>query len=227
MFPIKSLAGYVVAFVGRLIAEEAPTLFTAPFSGKYLISADSPVFKKGDYLYGLLQARRTICAKKSVMLTEGYMDVLTLHQYGYTNACGILGTALTPEQVKHLGVFCSTVEFIFKGDAPGRKATLLGVEKLLAKGMRCRVVLLPEGEDIDSFLCDSGPAAFESLRKSALDGFDFCIRMLQAEAPREAVAWAKNFLRQVELPEILPGYVSKLARGLNLDEFTLRDGIGK
>jgi DNA primase len=159
------------------------------------------------------------------MLTEGYMDVLTLHQYGYANACGVLGTALTSEQVKRLGGFCSALELLFDGDAPGRKAALRGVEMAVAKGMRCRVVLMPEGEDIDSLLHGSGPEAFESLRESAPDGLDFCIRMLRAESPREAVAWVKNFLRQLELPELLPGYLSKLARGLDLDETSLRQGL--
>ena len=218
MFPIRNLAGNVIAFGGRIINNDED-------AAKYINSADSPIYKKGDHLYGLFQARRTISAKKSAMLTEGYMDVLTLHQYGYTNACGVLGTALTPEQVKRLGGFCSTLELLFDGDGPGRKAALRGVEMAVAKGMRCTVVLMPEGEDIDSLLHEAGPKAFESLRESAPDGLDFCIRMLQAESPREAVAWVKNFLRQVELPELLPGYLSKLARGLELDETSLRQGL--
>jgi len=218
MFPIRNLSGHVIAFGGRIINFDED-------AAKYINSADSPIYKKGDHLYGLFQARRTISAKKFAMLTEGYMDVLTLHQYGYTNACGVLGTALTPEQVKRLGGFCSTLELLFDGDGPGRKAALRGVEMAVAKGMRCRVVLMPEGEDIDSLLHGSGSDAFESLRKTALEGLDFCIRMLQAESPREAVAWVKNFLRQVELPELLPGYLSKLAHGLSLDEASLRHGI--
>ncbi|MCC8194408.1 MAG: DNA primase [Deltaproteobacteria bacterium] len=218
MFPIRNLAGHVIAFGGRIINPDED-------AAKYINSADSPIYKKGDHLYGLFQARRSISAKKFAMLTEGYMDVLTLHQYGYTNACGVLGTALTPEQVKRLGGFCSTLELLFDGDGPGRKAALRGVEMAVAKGMRCRVVLMPEGEDIDSLLHGAGPEAFESLRETAPDGLDFCIRVLRAEAPREAVAWVKNFLRQVELPELLPGYVSKLARGLELDEASLRQGL--
>ena len=218
MFPIRNLSGHVIAFGGRIINPEED-------AAKYINSADSPIYKKGDHLYGLFQARRTISAKKAAMLTEGYMDVLTLHQFGYTNACGVLGTALTPEQIKRLGGFCSTLELLFDGDAPGRKAALRGVEMAVAKGMRCRVVLMPEGEDIDSLLHGAGPEAFEKLRGTALDGLDFCIHMLQAESPREAVAWVKSFLRQVELRELLPGYLSKLARGLSLDEASLRQGI--
>ncbi len=218
MFPIRNLSGHTIAFGGRIIDADAD-------AAKYINSADSLIYKKGDHLYGLFQARRTISAKKFAMLTEGYMDVLTLHQYGYTNACGVLGTALTPEQVKRLSGFCSTLELLFDGDGPGRKAALRGVEMAVAKGLRCKVVLMPEGEDIDSLLQGAGAEAFEKLRESAPDGLDFCIRMLHAESPREAVAWVKNFLRQVEQPELLPGYLSRLARGLDLDEASLRKDL--
>ena len=100
-----------------------------------------------------------------------------------------------------------------------------GVEMAVARGLRCKVVLMPDGEDIDSLLHASGPEAFEKLRESAPEGLDFCIRMLAGQSPREAVAWVKNFLRQVEQPELLPAYISKLARGLDLDEASLRHSL--
>ncbi len=218
MFPIRNLSGQAIAFGGRIIAPDEE-------AAKYINSADSPLYKKGDHLYGLFQARRTISAKKSAMLTEGYMDVLTLHQFGYTNACGVLGTALTPEQVKRLAGFCSDLELLFDGDGAGRKAALRAVEMAMTKGLRCRVVLMPDGEDIDSLLQEQGTDAFEALRKSAPDGLDFCIRALGAGSPREAVEWVKNFLRQVEQPELVSPYVSKLARGLDLDEEELRRSL--
>ena len=218
MFPIRSLSGQTIAFGGRIIAPDED-------AAKYINSSDSLLYKKGDNLYGLFQARRTISAKKSVMLTEGYMDVLTLHQFGYTNACGVLGTALTAEQVKRLANFCSDLELLFDGDGAGRKAALRGVEMAMTKGLRCRVVLMPDGEDIDSILQNRGPEAFEALRAGALDGLDFCIRALSGGSPRDAVEWVKNFLRQVEQPELLSPYVSKLARGLDLDELELRRNL--
>jgi DNA primase (EC 2.7.7.-) len=85
-------------------------------------------------------------------LTEGYLDVISLHQFGYTNACGVLGTALTKEQVRRLAGFSSTVELLFDGDAPGRKAALRSAEMILGAGLNCRVVILPQEEDIDSLL---------------------------------------------------------------------------
>lgn len=215
MFPIKDLNGRTIAFGGRIIdnADEA----------KYINSADSPLYKKGDNLYGLFQARRAITVKKSVLLTEGYMDVLTLHQFGYQNSCGALGTALTPEQVKRLAGFCSDFELLFDGDGPGRKAAMRAVEMLLARGLRCKVVLLPEGEDIDSLLKAQGVEAFEALRRQAPDGLAFCMRVLRADfAPKDIVAWTKEFLSSLEQMEYFSFYVSELAQGLGIEESLIR-----
>lgn len=215
MFPIKNLSGQVIAFGGRIIGDED--------AAKYINSTDSPVYKKGDNLYGLFQARRGISAKKSAMLTEGYMDVLTLHQFGYTNACGALGTALTPEQVRRLAGFCSRLELLFDGDAPGRKAALRACEMVLAKGLRCSVIMLPEGEDIDSLLHTKGTQAFEELRTFAPDGLDFCIRTLSSTfAPKEALEWVKAFILSVEHAELLPRIISRLCQGLDFDEREMR-----
>ena len=216
MFPIRSLAGRVVAFGGRIIANEED-------EAKYINSSDSPLYKKGEHLYGLYQARRAIAAGTPAMLTEGYMDVVTLHQFGYRGAVGVLGTALTPEQVKRLSGFTSTIELLFDGDRAGRKAALRSAEMLLVRGLRCRVVLFPEGEDIDSLLRSRGPALFESLRASAPEGLAFCIQTLKDMAPRDAVDWARTFLRQVEQPELVSGYASALANGLGLAEAELRE----
>ncbi len=215
IFPIKDLSGRVIAFGGRIITTED--------AAKYINSTDSPIYKKGDNLYGLFQARRGISAGRRAILTEGYMDVLTLHQFGYTNACGVLGTALTPEQIHRLGGFCSDLELIFDGDAPGRKAALRAAEMVLVKGLRCRVVLLPEGEDIDSLLQDKGKEAFEDIRAHAPDGLDFCIRtMSDTFAPKDMLDWVQGFIGRIEQPELLSAYVSRLSRGLDLDEREMR-----
>lgn len=217
IFPIKNMSGQVIAFGGRIIGDED--------AAKYINSTDSPLYKKGENLYGLFQARREISVKKSVILTEGYMDVLTLHQFGYKNACGVLGTALTPEQVRRLAGFCSHMELIFDGDAPGRKAALNACRMVLARGLACRVVMLPEGEDIDSLLQEKGRDAFEELRNYAPDGIDFCIRTLSSMAPVEALEWVKDFLSAVEQPEFVSRYVTRFCQPLGLDEAEVRRGL--
>ena len=220
MFPIRDLSGKPIAFGGRIIADED--------EAKYINSGDSAIYKKGEHLYGLAQARRGIAQHKTAMLTEGYMDVLTLHQFGFTNACGVLGTALTAQQVKRLSGFCSTVELLFDGDNPGRKAALRAAEMFLARGLRCRVILLPEGEDIDSLLRGPGPDAFRELQKNAPDGLDFCIRTLAAGfSPKDIMDWTRGFLQQVETPELFSFYVSRVAKGLGLNEAELRDQLAQ
>ena len=219
MFPIRSLSGNVIAFGGRIIADED--------EAKYINSSDSLLYKKGEHLYGLQQARRAIATGRPAMLTEGYMDVVTLHQFGYTSAVGVLGTAFTPEQVKRISGFTSHVELLFDGDAPGRKAALRACEMLLTRGLTCRVVLFPEGEDIDSLLRKRGPELFENLRGSAPEGMAFCLRCLRDMAPREAVDWAREFLRQVEMPELVSRFASMLSTGLGLAENELRERIAE
>jgi DNA primase len=218
IFPIKSLTGQVIAFGGRIIGDED--------AAKYINSAESPLYKKGENLYGLQQARRGISARKSVILTEGYMDVLTLHQFGYTHACGVLGTALTEEQVRRLAGFCSEIELIFDGDAPGRAAALRACGSILGKGLSCKAIILPEKEDIDSLLQTKGVEEFEELRRFSPDGLDFCIRSLSRRAPREALDWVRNFLAAVEHPELLSRFASRLCQGLDIDEREVRGALG-
>ena len=217
IFPIKNLSNQVIAFGGRIIADED--------EAKYINSSDTPIYKKGEHLYGLAQARKGITVKGRALLTEGYMDVLTLHQFGYDNAVGVLGTALTPDQIKRLSGFTSQLTLLFDVDRAGRKAALRSCEMLLTRGLACTVVLMPEGEDIDSLLRTQGVEAFEALQAQAPDGLRFCLDVLRALAPRETVEWAKNFLRHVEVPELVSPYVSRLATHLQLSEAELRQGL--
>ncbi len=219
IFPIYSLAQKIVAFGGRIIGDED--------EAKYINSSDSPIYKKGEHLYGLAQARQSITIKNNALLTEGYMDVLTLHQFGYTHAVGVLGTALTPEQVKRLSGFTKSIILLFDGDNAGRKAAMRACEMFLTRGLACRVVILPEGEDIDSLLHNLGPATFETLLNDAPDGLDFCIGTLRKQAPSEQVDWARKFLQQVEIEELKSPFTSKIAMGLQLTEQSLRQNILK
>ncbi len=215
IFPIRNLSSQVIAFGGRIIGGED--------EAKYINSSDSPIYKKGDQLYALPQARRAVAAQSAALLTEGYMDVLTLHQFGYAHAVGVLGTALTPEQIKRLSGFTSRIILLFDGDGAGRKAARRACELLLPRGLDCRVALMPQGEDIDSLLRTRGREAFEALLAAAPDGLRFCLDAVRREmAPREAVEWARAFLKDFDLPELYSRFASDLARGLNLAEADLR-----
>lgn len=219
IFPIRDVSGKVVAFGGRIMGEGDP---------KYLNSADSPIYKKGEHLYGLSQARTSISRTRRALLTEGYMDVITLHQFGYTDACGVLGTALTPEQVKRLAGFCNRVDLVFDGDPPGRKAALKAAEMILSHGASCRAVMLPEGEDVDSLLHAKGRAGFEECLDNALDGLDFCLATVRATfSPREIMTWAKDFLAGLRDTDLRAFYLPRLAFGLGLDEAAFRGAASK
>ena len=220
MFPIRNLSGQTIAFGGRII----PSLAKED-DAKYINSSDSPIYKKGEHLFGLFQARPSIAVKKNIILTEGYMDVITLHQYGYTQAVGVLGTALTPEQIKRLSGFSSNLELMFDGDNAGRKAAFRSCEMLLTRGLSCKVILFPDDNDIDSMLHSFGSDAVEDLRAHAQEGLSFCISVLRGMAPREAVEWARHFLSQVDMPELFHRFAAELSAGLGLSEADLRGGV--
>ncbi|EMG38770.1 DNA primase [Desulfocurvibacter africanus PCS] len=217
IFPIHDLAGRIIAFGGRIIKDGEP---------KYLNSSDSPIYTKGEHLYGLYQARPAISKSRRVLLTEGYVDVLSLHQYGFREAVGVLGTALTAEQVKRLGSLCREVVLVFDGDNAGRKAALRSAEMILAQGLTCRVVLLPEGQDADDLLRQSGAEAFAKLLGQAGDGFTYCAECVRATgSAREVMDFARRFLRGLRDPAWKAFYLPKLAENLALAESELRQAI--
>jgi DNA primase len=218
IFPIQNLSGRVIAFGGRIITEGEP---------KYLNSSDTPIYKKGDHLYGLYLARSTMTRTKRAILTEGYMDVISLHQFGYTDSCGVLGTALTADQVKRLAGFCSRVDLVFDGDGAGRKAAMKSSRMILLQGVACKAVLLPDGEDVDSLLQTRGAEGFEACMNEAPDGLTFCMNTLREEyAPRDIMAWAKSFLSELSDASLRAFYLPRLASGLGLSEADFRRDAG-
>ncbi|MEW5772094.1 MAG: DNA primase [Thermodesulfobacteriota bacterium] len=218
MFPIHSLAGQVIAFGARALkAEDDP---------KYLNSSESDIYTKGENLYGLFQARRAMAHHKVGLLTEGYLDVMSLHQFGFNNACGVLGTALTPGQVRRLAGFCSRVDLVFDGDAAGRKAALRSAEMVLSAGLACRVVSLPEGEDVDSLLQKQGADAFRVCLDAAREGLDYCLDAVRRTfAPKDMVEWAARFLKGFSKPEVQAAYIPRLAGGLGMSEVEFRRNL--
>lgn len=220
MFPIQNLSGRVVAFGARAIqADDDP---------KYLNSSESPVYTKGEHLYGLYQARKHIAKHKSVLLTEGYVDVLSLARFGFGHACGVLGTALTAAQVRRIAGLSRRVELLFDGDNAGRKAALRSAEMILLYGLQCVVVSLPEGQDADSLLQQGGAAALQACLDKAENGLDFCLRQIQQTlAPADILKWALQFLEKLAQPELRAYYLPRLASGLDLNEAELRQSHKK
>jgi DNA primase len=215
IFPIESVASKVVAFGGRILGSED--------EAKYINSSDSPIYKKGDHLYGLPQARHALSRSRRMLLTEGYMDVLTLHQFGFDNACGVLGTALTSTQAQRIAGFCSGVTLLFDGDGAGRKAALRAAEMFLTRGLDCKVALMPDGEDVDSVLQASGKEALDALLNNAPEGLEYCLRMVSSEfSPKEVLDWVKSFMGHLAQPGLGAHYIPRLAHGLKMSETELR-----
>ena len=144
IFPVFSVSGKVVAFGGR-------TLKTDKTVAKYVNSPESTVYHKSNELYGLYQAKREITRKNKCILVEGYMDVISMSQRGVENIVASSGTSLTEGQIALIHRFTDNVTVIYDADAAGIKASLRGIDMLLAHGMHIKVMLLPDGEDPDSF----------------------------------------------------------------------------
>ena len=162
MFPIRSVQGEVIGFGGRVLDKGEP---------KYLNSPETPVFSKGKELYGLFEARTALRNKGYVIVTEGYMDVVALAQWGFGNAVATLGTACTADHMQKLFRFTEQVVFSFDGDAAGRRAAGRALEASLPHATDTRRVsflFLPPEHDPDSFIREHGSEAFEERVKQAV-----------------------------------------------------------
>ncbi|MBQ1747261.1 MAG: DNA primase, partial [Bacteroidales bacterium] len=144
MFPIRNLNGKIVAFGGRILSSEKSPV-------KYMNSPESEIYQKKKVLYGLFEARNAISQSKNCYLVEGYTDVISMHQAGVENVVASCGTALTEEQVLLLKRFTQKITIIYDGDKAGINAALKGINMFLQKGMNVKVVLIPDGDDPDSY----------------------------------------------------------------------------
>lgn len=158
IFPIRDQRGRAIGIGGRVLDDGTP---------KYLNSPETPIFHKGRELYGLYQARRKNKDIERLFVVEGYMDVMALAQHGISNAVATLGTAVTPEHMERLFKVCLQVVFCFDGDNAGQKAAWRALEivlPLLRDGRQVFFMLMPEGEDPDTFVREHGPEKFEDTK---------------------------------------------------------------
>lgn len=169
MFPIVSTTGRVVGFGARKMREDDPL-------GKYINSPETPIYNKGRMLFGLFQAKDAIRAEDSVLLVEGYADLLTLYQAGFQNVVASSGTALTQEQLQLIGRYTKNLTLVYDADSAGSQATLRGVDLALEQGLDVKIVELPQGEDPDSFVKKQGPKAFRELLNGTVSFIDYKAR---------------------------------------------------
>ena len=227
IFPLIAVSGKVVGFAGRIMGK----VDNAP---KYVNSPETELYKKSDFLFALYQAKNSIKKLDKVLLTEGYTDVITLHQSGIENAVASSGTALTPGQIKLIKRFTNNVTVIYDGDAAGIKASLRGIDLLLADDINVRVVPLPEGEDPDSYCKKLGPDGFKDYIQSVEKNFIFfkaelLLQLTQndpiqkSEAIKDilqSVAYIKDSLKRTTL-------VKELEKICDVKEEVLAQELGK
>jgi DNA primase len=176
MFPIRDVRGRVIGFGGRIIEQGEP---------KYLNSPETPLFHKGRELYGLYETRRARSNLKRLLIVEGYMDAVRLHQAGVTYAVATLGTATTPEHFKRIFRLVNEVVFAFDGDRAGRAAAWRALQQALPEareGREIRFLFLPEGHDPDTLVGEEGREAFEKRLESTLPLSEYLISELKAQA---------------------------------------------
>lgn len=188
IFPISDLSGKVVAFGGRILEGEGP---------KYVNSPESPVYVKGDILYGLNISKSDIREAGEAIVVEGYMDLLALHSSGIKNVVAALGTALTTSQALLLKRFSSKAVLLFDADSAGLKAAERGLEVLIDSGVSPFVLTLPEGEDPDSFIRNNGPEALIAKVKDASPAIDFVIDERLKEGELKSPAAEAALIRHV------------------------------
>lgn len=223
IFPIQDLQDRTVAFGGRALDDATP---------KYLNSRESPAFNKGRMLYALNWAREAIRETGEVVILEGYMDVLTCHQFGVRHAVASLGTALTPDHVLLLKRFAPRAVVVYDSDAAGMAASERGVHLFEEAELSARVAVLPQGRDPDSFLRQEGPDEFRTILAGALAMFDYQVaQALSRHDPRTLegkIAFVDELLPvlgSVANPVRQSEYLRALAERFKVSEDALRQRL--
>ena len=185
IFPITDVRGRIIGFGGRAMDDKSLP--------KYLNSPESPVFKKGETLFGLAQAKEAVSKEGFVLVVEGYFDLVALHRHGFLNSVATMGTALTTDHIRILKGYTSSIYALFDSDEAGKKAALRGLNLFLNEDISCRAVLLNQGKDPDEFLQLAGP---DALREAIVDAptlMEFYLGSLRARLNMSAPEGKKKY----------------------------------
>lgn len=203
IFPIRSMAGRVQGFGGRILSSTAKT-------AKYLNSPESEIYHKSQVLYGIYEAKKAIAKEDICYLVEGYTDVIQMYQKGVENVVSSSGTALTPEQIRLIRRLTSNVVVLFDGDAAGLRAALRGIDLILEEGMNVRICSFPEGEDPDSFAKKHSLEEIKSyLSEQVKDFIQFKTDLLLQEAANDPVKKATTVREIVQSISKIPDAIKQ------------------
>lgn len=227
IFPVHTLSGKVVAFGGRILKKVENV-------GKYVNSPESEIYSKSNELYGIYFAKSAIVKQDKSFLVEGYTDVISMHQAGIENVVSSSGTALTHGQIRMIHRFSENITLLYDGDAAGIKAALRGIDLLLEDGMNVKVVLLPPGEDPDSFAKKQNAEDFHRyISENEVDFIRFKTQLLLDEVGDDPVKRAGMISNVVESISLIPNsitrsvYIQDCSRLLNMQERVLIAEINK
>ena len=203
IFPFLSISGKVVGFSGRLMVKNDKV-------GKYVNSPTSLIYEKHNELFGLYQAKQSISKNNSCYLVEGQMDVIQLVQSGIENVVASGGTALTINQIRLLHRFTENITLLYDGDKAGIKAALRGIDMMLEEGLNVRVILLPEGEDPDSFAKSRNASDLqEFLDRNHHDFIRFKTQLLSEEAQNDPSKRSDMILQIVQSIAVIPDIIKR------------------
>ena len=226
IFPWLNVSGKVVAFGGRLLDAR-----TKGVQQKYVNSPDSEIYHKDHELYGLYQAKKAIAKEDRVYMVEGYTDVIAMHQSGIENVVANSGTALSVYQIKLLRRFTQNITLLYDGDEAGIHAAMRGTDMLLAEGMNIKVLLLPDGDDPDSFAKKhSAQELKDYIEKNQTDFITFKTR-LTVENVTDPVKRSEAISGIVKSISVIPDqilrstYLSELSQRMDIKEQTLLNSM--
>lgn len=227
IFPVHTVSGKIVAFGGRVLKTDEKT-------AKYVNSPESEIYNKRNELYGLYIAKHSIVKEDRCFLVEGYTDVISMHQSGVKNVVASSGTSLTPGQIKLIHRFTNNITVLYDGDAAGIKASLRGIDMLLSEGLNVKVVLLPDGDDPDSFARKHNAKEFqEYINSHQSDFISFKTELLMNESSDDPVGRAALVDNIVKSISVIPDkilcamYVKECSRKMNVDESLLIDAVAR
>ena len=203
MFPFLSVSGKVVGFSGRLMVKNDKV-------GKYVNSPTSLIYEKHNELFGLYQAKQAISKNNSCYLVEGQMDVIQLVQSGIENVVASGGTALTTNQIRLLHRFTEHITLLYDGDKAGIKAAIRGIDMMLEEGLNVRIILLPEGEDPDSFAKTHNASDLQAfLDNNTQDFIRFKTQLLSEDAQNDPTKRSDMILQIVESIAVIPDIIKR------------------
>lgn len=227
IYPVFTVSGKVVAFGGRTLRKDKDI-------AKYVNSPESVIYRKSYELYGLYQAKQAIVRKDKCILVEGYMDVISMHQAGIENVVASSGTSLTEGQIRLIHRFTQNVTVIYDSDAAGIKASLRGIDLLLAEGLDIKVLLLPDGDDPDSFAQNHSSAEVEAyIAEHEQDFIAFKTGILMQGIENDPIARSRAIQSIVKSISVIPNpitrnvYVNECSRSMGIDEKVLNLQIAK